>query len=425
MLLQFSVENYKSFRNKVVFSMEASADKELPGNIVVKGKEKYLKVAALFGANAAGKSNLFQALTAGIMTIRQSNTRQVNEPLHQIIPFRFNEQSQTEPTKFEFVFIGQDGKKYVYGFAATRKEVVREYLYMYRTNKPSTVYEREGEQYRFTSSAAKREMLPLTARNTANKLFLATATLWNCEKTKIPYIWFETGINTFSTDFEQLIRQTAPMFESDEDQSLKQFTTNLLHEADINIDDFEFRSKELTKEQFLQTIPQEMRGLVSTVPLENNKQLEINTVHTVEDQEQTRRFGLSLFEESKGTQNLFLLSPFLKRAFETGETLCIDEFDASIHPMLIVYLIGLFNNPGINKENAQLILSTHAVSIMSLKNLRRDQIYFVEKDRRTGVSEIYSLDEFSPRKQEDIRKAYLLGRFGAVPEIPEEAGLWQ
>ena len=115
----------------------------------------------------------------------------------------------------------------------------------------------------------------------------------------------------------------------------------------------------------------------------------------------------------------------LKRAFETGETLCIDEFDASLHPMLVRYLVSLFNNPEINKAKAQLIVSSHAMVLMSLKNLRRDQIYFVEKDRKTGVSELYSLDEFSPRKEEDIRKAYMLGRYGSVPDIAMEADLWQ
>ena len=90
-----------------------------------------------------------------------------------------------------------------------------------------------------------------------------------------------------------------------------------------------------------------------------------------------------------------------------------------------MYLFGLFNNPEVNKANAQLVISAHAMALLSLQNLRRDQIYFVEKDRKTGVSELYSLDEFSPRKQEDVRKAYLLGRYGSVPDIPEEAVLWQ
>ena len=424
MLLQFSVENFKSFRDKAVLSLEGSADKELQDNFVLNKKEKYLKVLSVFGANAAGKSNLFQALTAAILTVRMSANRQVNEPLIYIVPFKFDEATISEPSSFEFVFV-TNNTKFVYGFSATQERVTKEYLYAYHSAKPSTIFERDGEEYTFTSPGRKREMLPLTERNTSNKLFLATATQWNCAETKIPYLWLAEGINTYNTNFDQLLQQNAPMFENDADESLRRFTANILHEADINIDDYIFESRDQTREQFLQGLPQELRGLASTVPFTSNKEIRIDTLHTVEKDGIRKQYQLSIFEESQGTKNLFVFSPVLRRAFETGETICIDEFDTSIHPILIEYLIGLFNNPNINKGNAQLIISTHAVSVMSLKILRRDQIYFIEKDRKTGASELYSLDEFSPRKQEDIRKAYLLGRYGSVPYIPEEVDLWQ
>ena len=114
---------------------------------------------------------------------------------------------------------------------------------------------------------------------------------------------------------------------------------------------------------------------------------------------------------------LFCSDYLIKKAFETGETLCIDEFDESLHPLLVQYLVSLFNNPDINKNNAQLIVSTHTSGLMNLKHLRRDQIYFVEKDNQTGCSTLYSLDEFSPRTREDIQKAYLLGRYGSIPNL--------
>jgi len=422
MLLQFSVENFKSFRDKAVLSLEGSTDKELPNNYVLDGNAKYLKALSIFGANAAGKSNIFLALTAAILTIRQSNNRQINEPLFFMDPFRFDEETIAMPSSFEFVFVTRR-MKYVYGFSATKTAVLKEYLYVYLSSKATTVFERDGDEYRFTSPARKREMLPLTERNTPNKLFLATATQWNCEDTKDPFLWFAEEINTYATNFEQLLHQTAPMFEKG-DEALRRFTTNILHEADINIDDYSFESKEQTGEQFLQGLPAELKSIVSTVPA-TGKELKIETVHTVEKDGKKKQFKLSLLEESQGTRNLFTFSPILKNAFETGETLCIDEFDTSIHPMLIEYLIRLFNDPNINRGNAQLIFSTHEVSIMSLKTLRRDQIYFVEKDRATGASELYSLDEFSPRKQEDVRKAYLLGRYGSIPAISEEADLWR
>lgn len=425
MLLQFSVNNFKSFKDMAVLSMEPSADKELPGNLTLIGKNRCLNTIAIFGANAAGKSNVFTALTAAILLVRRSNSRQVIDPLVEIIPFKFDEESIRKPTTFEFVFIAE-GKKYVYGFSATQKAVQREYLYVFNSSKASTIFERtDVNTYKFTSPALKRELQPLTERNTENKLFLATATAWNCEATRIPYLWFETKINTYSIDSDQLISQTAPMFDNDADNSLRKFTNMILHEADINIDDFNIEFKDISQEQFLQQVPQELRGLISTIPAAMNKAVKIETVHSIIDDGIAKQYNLSLMEESQGTRNLFLFSPVLKRAFETGETLCIDEFDASLHPMLVRYLFSLFNNPDINKAHAQLIVSSHSLVLMSLKNLRRDQIYFVEKDRKTGKSELYSLDEFSPRKEEDVRKAYMLGRYGSIPDIPEEAHLWE
>lgn len=425
MLLQFSVKNFKSFKDMAVLSMEPSADKELPDNLTLIEKNRCLNTIAIFGANAAGKSNVFTALTAAILLVRRSNSRQVIDPLLEIIPFKFDEESIRKPTTFEFVFIAE-GKKYVYRFSATQKAVQREYLYVFNSAKASTIFERtDVNTYKFTSPALKRELQPLTERNTENKLFLATATAWNCEATRIPYLWFETKINTYSIDSDQLISQTAPMFDNDADNSLRKFTNMILHEADINIDDFNIEFKDISQEQFLQQVPQELRGLISTIPAAMNKVVKIETVHSIVDDGIAKQYNLSLMEESQGTRNLFLFSPVLKRAFETGETLCIDEFDASLHPMLVRYLFSLFNNPDINKAHAQLIVSSHSLVLMSLKNLRRDQIYFVEKDRKTGKAELYSLDEFSPRKEEDVRKAYMLGRYGSIPDIPEEAHLWE
>ena len=424
MLLQFSVENFKSFKEKAVLSLEGSADRSLPNNYVEVGKEKFLKTAAVFGSNAAGKSNLFQALTAAILTLRQSSARQVNEPLIHIVPFKFDDETINKPTSFEYVFVASDSKKYVYGFSATRKEIVEEYLYVYNTSKPTTVFERKGDTYFFTDPARKRDMDPLTLRNTSNKLFLSTATAWNCKHTIIPYTWLESGINTYSTDFKLLLKQIVPMFENDNDDSLREFINNLLHEADISIDDYESDIKDQTPEEFTQNIPPELRPLLSTVSTNNHKKITFTTKHTVEKDGKEKQYHLSLAEESQGTTDLFLFAPILKKAFETGETLFIDEFDKSIHPMLIEFIMSLFNNPEINKGNAQLVITTHTLSLMTLKLFRRDQIYFVEKDRKTGASDLYSLDDFSPRKSDDIKKAYSLGRYGAIPLIFSEAAVW-
>lgn len=418
MLLQFSVENFRSFKERAVLSLEASSDKELESNITVAGKDKILNSAAIFGANASGKSNFFLALTAAIMTIRQSNSRQINEPLNRIIPYRFDEECARKPTSFEFVFIAE-GKKYIYGFSATQKAVVNEYLYVYNSAKASTVFHRtECKQIDYTSPAMRRELRPIEKRNADNKLFLATATAWNCESTRIPYLWFGERINTYSNNGESIFPAVASMFDNDVDSSLKGFTKQILREADINIDDYNFEVSDAPKEAIIQGLPQELQNIVSTFP-ENGKIIRIETIHSIEENGLTKKCAVPFKDESQGTRNLFMFSPILKKAFETGETLCVDEFDASLHPLLVIYLMKLFNNPEINRKHAQLIVSAHAMELLSQKILRRDQIYFIEKNRKTGESELYSLDEFSPRKEENIRKAYLQGRYGSVPDIPE------
>ena len=121
--------------------------------------------------------------------------------------------------------------------------------------------------------------------------------------------------------------------------------------------------------------------------------------------------------ESKGTQNLFFMSPQIKKALDNGYVFCVDELDSSMHPSLLLYIVSLFNNPETNPHGAQLIMTSHTTELLATNVMRRDQIFFVEKDNNTGISELYSLDEFSIRTREDIRKAYLAGRFGAVPDI--------
>lgn len=415
MLLQFSVENFRSYKETAVLSMEASFDKELLSNVICDDNDRLIKVATVFGANASGKSNLFLALSSAILNIRLSNQMQLGQQLYNISPFLFDESMSDKPSKFEFVF-RNNGIKYIYGFSATSIEIYEEYLYAYRSNRPTTIFERDKDKYRFTQPSIKKELEPLTSKNTKNKLFLATATQWNSKETKNAFDFFATKINTYSSDYEILLPQIGPLLDDSKDISIKQFIMNLLKAADINIDDYIFEAKEQSLEEFLNNIAPQLRNIVlsGNNHISKNILYTINTVHFVDG----KAFTKNISEESQGTKNIFGIAPLFKRAFEsTGEIICIDEFDRSMHPELVQYLIDLFNDESINKCNAQLIISTHSTSLLSQELLRRDQFYFIDKNQDTGESELYSLDEFSPRKREDIRKAYLLGRYGAIPNI--------
>lgn len=408
----------------------------MENHVAAVGRERVLRTAAVFGANAAGKSNLFKAIGAAILLVRTSNMRQVGEPLLPIVPFLFSEETKDAPSAFEFVFLAA-GIKYVYGFSATRQRIMTEYLYRYNTahsTRPATIFERdvqENEEYHFTNAAYRKELGPIVARNTENKLFLATATAWNSKTTAVPFAWFQK-IDTVRLsqdgDYNMMLPRIVPLLQADEDHSLKDFICQMLHEADINIQDYSFESKDMSGAEFLQQLPSQLAEMLPpNIKQSRHTSVDFKFLHHVDgvdSRQGDNTFALGLQDESDGTVNLFMMSPMLKQAFEEGRILCIDEFDSSLHPLLVLYLIGLFHNPEVNKKNAQLILSSHTTDLLSSRVMRRDQIYFVEKDRSTGASELYSLDEFELGESKDIRKAYLLGRYGAVPRINDGELPW-
>ena len=311
MLLQFSVENFRSFKERTVLSLEGSSDKNLPNNVVEFGKEKILKVATVFGANAAGKSNLFLALTAAIITVKRSDVRQVGEPLYSIVPYLFDKESFKEPTSFEFVFTVED-KKYVYGYSATNKKICTEYLFVYNSSRPTTIFKRDEsarERYIFTNQVLKTKLKPLTERNTENKLFLATATAWNAEETKIPMMWIANYINTYDTNYENALNITGDMFEKDSDNSLRRFTNNILKEADINICDYEFESRDVPLEGIPSLMLANQPGTTSEIL---GKEYKITTKHVIEDEKGNETvFPLGMQLESLGTQKIFFMSPII------------------------------------------------------------------------------------------------------------------
>ena len=418
MLLQFSVTNYASIRNEVLFSLVPSKDKEHPENILKNGKYKANSLAAIYGANASGKSNLFKAMTNAIVYIRQSNVFQLGQKIN-VTPYKFCENSTSVPTKYEFTFIADDDLKYIYGFSATIDKVVEEYLYVFRSSKPSMLFERKEENYSFPRNE-KANLSPLVKMNTPNKLFLATATAWNAQCTAAPFNWFATKIDTqTSVDNQQGLAMEAYKNEKEENIA---FVKKLLKMADINIVDVEVEIEEMPEDQ--SPIPGvDFGGIVinNQIIKPKNNLIEVRTGHMVTDEKgNQRKYELPIMEESFGTIQIFLFAPFLRKALETGKVLFIDEIDKSLHPLLIKLIINLFRDPRFNKKGAQLIFNTHETSLLSLDTFRRDQIYFVEKNPEDGVTTLYALDDLSVRKDENIEKGYLLGRYGAIPYLQAE-----
>ncbi len=420
MLIQFSVKNYMSFKEKAVLALNPSADTEHPENINEKNGYSATNLIAIYGANASGKTSLFKAMTAALNLIRYSNYMQVNQPISGVMPFKFDSNTAMEPSEFEFIFVADDNNKYVYGFSADRSKVTEEYLYQYKTQKPTMIFERKGEEYQF--KAQKNMLEPLIRFNTPNKLFLATATNWNTESTTIPYKWLSEKMVTF-TETQNLTNLSMNLYKSEKSHDYIKFTENLLQTADINISKIKIRIKKAKVEMPSGAqIPQLLIDgqPVPAITPQVVEQMEVYTEHEIGEKNDKTNYELGIGEESLGTNQLFILGPFLKDAFDNGLTVVIDEIDKSLHTFIVKHIINMFRNPEINKAGAQLIFTTHDTSLLSLSTFRRDQVYFTEKNNKTGVSDLYSLDEMSVRKTDNIEKGYLLGRYGAIPYIRGE-----
>lgn len=415
MLIQFSVTNFLSFRDETVLSLSTNKDNSHSENLLSYKNERILPSVAIYGANAAGKSNLQKALTAAIIMIHNSNNLQVDQPL-MVTPFLLDSKSRFDKTKFDFIYTYND-VKYEYGFVLDSNNVWEEYLYEYKSSKPSLIFERsEINKYKFTTKT-KSQLSQIVDKNTSNKLFLATATSWNSDLTKDAYMWFATMIDTYdSQNLEDLMYTEFDRHQNNNDSSLNKFMLHLLQKADINISNFNYESIKREVNQLPFELPPELQGLMNPIPSAKKvlEQRRIITSHQVVENGEKKEYPLNYFDESNGTKRLFTYGPVLKNAL----------IDNALHPAMTKSLIEMFQNPNINKNNAQLIFNTHEISLLDLNLFRRDQIYFVEKNNKTGVSDLYSLDEFSPRKSENIQKRYLQGRYGAMPVVNLEDIEW-
>jgi len=419
MLLQFSVENYLSFKEQAILSLVPSSDKEHSNNINNNGIFKGLNTIAIYGANASGKSNLFKAATIALNMIRNSANTQVDQLLP-VVPFKLDDESKGKPSAFEFQFVASDGKKYIYGFSALPDRVVEEYLYGYNTSRPTKIFDRtETNSYEF-SRTTKKELEPIIRFTTKNRLFISSATLLNAESTRIAYEWLSKGIDAFM-DVRELQNRAAAYYMKDYDNNSREnieFTKELFKAADISISDIDYSYRKI--DEMPPDVPRIMINNEPILPAVEIRQ-EVNTEHIVTDEDgNVKKYKLSLQEESLGTTMLFLYGPFLKETLDKGKVLFIDEIDRSMHPFVVSYLISLFSSD--RNNGAQLIVTTHDTSQLSLESFRRDQIYFTEKDQKTGASDLYSLDDFEKpvRKDENIRKKYLQGRYGAIPYVHAE-----
>lgn len=397
MLIQFNFKNFKSFRDDTSLDMTATSITEHPYNLINSGDEKYIKTAAIYGANASGKSSVIEAFEFMKHWIVNSfKLASTNEDIP-IKRFAFDVNALEDPSEFE-VFFRYNDDEYQYGFSLDNKKILEEWLYLKKENskdKYITLFERADGEIDCNSKLLKG------AENFISMVEDKTLFLSIISNAKIAYAkdvlqWFTVGVS--------IINYGDIFFES----LITKIHSPMLYEKSYQ--------KELIR--FLKSIDINIEGIIVEKPKTENDKPEIYTRHLIKDKKDYYKMPLS--EESSGTQKMFTLFYFLRFSLTFGVPLFIDELDAKLHPLLLRYILTMFHDENINKNGAQLIYATHDNYTLTKDIFRRDQIWFVEKDS-DAASHLYSLAEYKSeddkkvRKDASYNKDYLLGKYGSVP----------
>lgn len=400
MLIQFRAQNYLSIKDEITLSMLASNDKEhLEHLIPSTQKSSYLKSAVIYGANASGKSNVLNAFWFMVNYVLNSHEKQLNK-LTERTPFKFDPHTPKEPSVFEVIFVAE-GVRYAYGFSATEKEIVEEYLYRYPNGRQAVVFERKNtNDYRFTVDIDLQNSLK--ERNSGNKLYLSTAANWNYEVVKPVFEWFASCAIICKYSVADAYGLNADALRDDDYRSV---IASMLQVADFGIKSLDYKD---TDNKFITTVARTLTGAFDN----------IDAVHQVEGEDgQLVPYTLNMTEESDGTNSYFKLVGIVKKTLDQGSLLIADEMDAHLHPLLTKHIVELFNSEKYNPKGAQLIFTSHNTNLLDLDTFRRDQIWFTEKDEHTAATDLFSLYDFSVRKDTKVEKSYLIGRYGAIPFI--------
>ncbi len=412
MLLAFSVANFRSIRDLQTLNLEEPrVDEHLQAsNTFEVGKKRLLKSVALFGPNAAGKSNVLRALVWFRDFVRDSaRESQAGDPI-ETTPFLLDARTENEPSHFEIEFLLEE-HEYRYGFRADTQRVHAEWLFRkkFHAGKAAKLFTREGAAIEVSDEFFK-EGKGLEERARPNALFLSVcAQLNGPEATKVMEwtgrIRFVTGL-----DDRALLRLTADQMKDDA-QRIR--LMGFAQRADLGIRGMRSEDREVDFGSGIQGIPKRF-------PKSYIKK-EIKLAHDKRDSSGQVagqvEFDLER-DESQGTKKFVALSGPLFTALETGGILVIDEFEARLHPRLTQAILDLFHG-ATNRHNAQLLCATHDVSLLEPVGFRRDQLGFCEKEE-SGATRLYSLAEFDPkevRANTRFSRQYLLGLFGAVPRL--------
>jgi hypothetical protein len=416
MLLRFRVSNFRSLRDEQELSMVASSRDDRGAVIHLENLGlDVLRVAAIYGANAAGKSNVLAAFRFMCRAVFRSHRMWKPEGPVPREPFLLDPEARSRPSYFEVDFL-QGGVRYCYGFKLDDEQVLEEWLYAYPHKRPQLWFRRDisaSESFEFGKQLKgnHRVVAGLTRKNS---LFLSVAAEHNHEALLRVYSWFSQRVRHAGVD-----DRSARVFYTIDllNDAYRTALLDLVRLADLGVSDFSVGEELVpsTVLEFLRSASEnspEVAKLIDGEP----KIPKLQFLHrTGQDS-----VAMAFEQESSGTQAWFAMAGPILRTLEQGSVLCVDELDASLHPRLAFEIIRIFEDPVRNPRGAQLIFNTHDTTLLGNllgePALRRDQVWFVEKDG-TGATHLYPLTEFKPRKSENLERGYLQGRYGAVPFI--------
>lgn len=419
MLTNFTVKNYRSFKFERTFSMEASSIKEHKDAVINRGKYSLLPLAVFYGANSSGKSNLIQAISTMCSMVKRSVRLNEGDVLP-YDPFALDQTSGSQPTLFEIQFI-KDEVLYRYGFEYNKTEILSEWLYEKRFGDKE--YELFMRSRNIIEVSAKRFPEGQEKENltNSNRLFLSLVAQLKGEKSNLIMGWFSECNVLSGIDSDGYEVFTLNMFLEHlkgSDQAQEFFKT-----LQLGFTRFSVEKSDIPNEA-LDGIPESIR-LQLEKEIASGRVIEQITTHNVYDENgrviDERNFHKSKME-SEGTKKVIEISGPIFDTLNKGKILVIDELDAKLHPLLTRNIVLLFMDPEMNRHGAQLIFATHDTNLLDLEIVRRDQIWFAEKDK-VESTDIYSLVEFKDEKGQkvrndrDIKRDYIRGRYGAIPFI--------
>lgn len=421
MLIQFSVRNFRTFKEKATLSLIASNyDKDREAENMLEDANfnlRVLKSAVIYGANASGKSKFMEALLfMRSFAISSSRESQKGDEI-EVHPFKLNVETENEPSEFEVIFT-YNNVMYRYGFEANKEVVVSEWLYYRPKTKEVELFFRDYQNFDLHArNFSKGSLAVKEGLVRDNALLLSLAAQLN-DATSIQVLeWFRnlkiiSGLREEGYQGFTMSRTKDPLH--------KQKILELLKAADLGIQDIKLEMLDI--DALPKDMPKELRERLIKESKEENAEIFSDIITTHKKYNNDRQFIENINfsmddDESSGTQKFFALTGPVLNVLESGFTLVVDELDSKLHPNLICKLVSLFNSKELNPKNAQLIFNTHDTNLLSSGLFRRDQIWFTDKNK-FGEARIYSLSDFKTdevRKTEPFEDNYIRGKYGAIP----------